>query len=49
MYNTAVAYFSGKGVTHSFEKAAEYFQKAADKGFTAAQVSSVFSLIIIIQ
>lgn len=39
IYNAAVMFFAGKGVEHSFEKAAEYFQKAADRGFTAAQVS----------
>ena len=38
IYNVAVHYFAGKGVEHSFEKAIEYFQKAADRGFTAAQV-----------
>lgn len=38
IYNTATHYFSGKGVEQSFEKAAEYFHRAANRGFTPAQV-----------
>ena len=38
LYNLGVHCFAGKGIKHSFEKAAEYFQQAADAGFTPAQV-----------
>ena len=34
-------YFAGKGVEHSFKKAAEYYQQAADMGFAPAQVNTV--------
>ena len=38
LYNVGGHYFAGKGVEHSFKKAAEYYQQAADQGFTPAQV-----------
>ena len=40
LYNVGGHYFAGKGVELSFEKAAEYYRKAADQGFPPAQVSS---------
>ena len=39
IYNIGTHYFAGKGVTFDMAKAAQYFQHAADKGFTLAQVS----------
>ena len=38
LYNVATHYFAGKGVELSFEKAAEYFEKAAILQFPPAQV-----------
>ena len=38
LYNTGTQYFAGKGVDVNMEKAAEYFEKAADLGFELAQV-----------
>lgn len=38
LYNMGGHYFAGKGVEQSFDKAAEYFQLAADVGFAPAQV-----------
>lgn len=37
-YNVGGHYFAGKGAEQSFEKAAEFFSKAAEKGFAPAQV-----------
>ena len=42
LYNVGSHYFSGKGVDHSFEKAAEYYEKAAILGFPPAQVREFF-------
>ena len=44
IYNVGTHYFAGKGVKHSFEKAANYFQQAADLGFTPAQVNSLTTI-----
>ena len=38
MYNVGTQYFAGKGVDLNMEKAAEYFEKAANLGFELAQV-----------
>ena len=38
LYNVGTHYFAGKGVELSFEKAAEYFEKAAILQFPLAQV-----------
>lgn len=38
LYNVGTHYFAGKGVELSFEKAAEYFEKAAILQFPPAQV-----------
>ena len=38
VFNVGGHYFAGKGVHQSFEEAAKYYQKAADLGFTPAQV-----------
>lgn len=39
IHNLGTQYFAGKGVTADFNKAAEYFQKASDMGFTLSQVN----------
>ena len=39
LYNVGGHYFAGKGVEHSFEKAAENYEKAAVLGFPPAQVN----------
>ena len=44
VHNVATHYFAGKGVQHSFEKAAEYFQKASDIGFAPAQVNTLYTI-----
>ena len=41
LYNVGGHYFAGKGVELSFQKAADYYQQSADKGFAPAQVSLV--------
>ena len=38
LYNVGTQYFAGKGVELNMEKAAEYFEKAANMGFELAQV-----------
>ena len=38
LYNVGAQYFAGKGVELSFERAAEYFEKAAILQFPPAQV-----------
>ena len=38
LYNVGGHYFAGKGVELSFEKAAEYYRKAAKLAFAPAQV-----------
>ena len=43
LYNVGGHYFAGKGVEHSFKKAVEYYQQAADMGFAPAQVNRVYS------
>lgn len=42
LYNVGGHYFAGKGVELSFQKAAEYYKSAADKGFAPAQVRQRF-------
>ena len=44
IYNVGTHYFAGKGVTFDMAKAAQYFQHAADKGFTLALVSLLLCL-----
>ena len=46
LYNVGGHYFAGKGVELSFEKAAEYYKKAADQGFPPAQVSNVLCVCV---
>ena len=41
LHNMATHYFAGKGVEHSFPKAAEYFQQASDLGFAPSQVTQL--------
>ena len=36
-YNIAVLYADGRGVEQSFEKAKEYYKKAADQGYDKAK------------
>ena len=38
LYNVGGHYFAGKGVELSFEKAADYYRRAAKLAFTPAQV-----------
>lgn len=38
LHNMGTHYFAGKGVEHSFIKAAECFQQASDRGFAPSQV-----------
>ena len=40
LYNVGGHYFAGKGVGLSFQKAAEFYRKAAEVGFTPAQVGN---------
>ena len=39
IYNIGSHYFSGRGVDLDMKKAADFFKKAADLGFSMAQVS----------
>lgn len=46
LYNVATHYFAGKGVELSFEKAAEYFEKAAILQFPPAQVGIANTVLV---
>ena len=47
LYNTGTHYFAGKGVELSMEKAAEYFEKAANLGFELAQVMNKITFNVV--